>query len=65
MDREKYLYEAFGGMKWLGPPRAASTRRAMDFFPPKSGIKILDVGCGAGTHTLMLAERFPEAILQR
>lgn len=61
MDREKYFYEAFEGMKRLGPGSAASTRRAMDFFPPKSGIKILDVGCGAGTHTLMLAEHFPEA----
>ena len=37
MDREKYFYEAFEGMKRLGPGSAASTRRAMDSFRLRAG----------------------------
>lgn len=66
MDREKYFYEAFEGMKRLGPGSAASTRRCDGTsFLPKSGIKILDVGCGAGTHTLCWRNTLLKRILQR
>lgn len=62
---EKYFYEAFSGMDRLGPGSAASTKRAADLLsvPPAEcgGWNILDIGCGKGAHTMILAERFPDA----
>ena len=62
MEMEQYFYEAFDNMERLGPGSIESTERAMEFYPkPKAPIKILDIGCGVGTHTFLLAKQFPNA----
>ena len=59
---EKYLYEAFEGMKRFGPGSDESTVRAAEMFPAnKNKLKILDIGCGIGTHTFVIARKFPDA----
>lgn len=59
---EKYFYEAFEGMKRFGPGSDESTIRAADMFAEeKNNLKILDIGCGIGTHTFVIAEKFPDA----
>ena len=62
MNRDSVFYEAFAHMERFGPGSAESTARALQFFPAgRTPLSILDVGCGIGTHTLLLAERFPQA----
>ena len=59
---EKYFYEAFEGMKRFGPGSDESTLRAIGMFSSKkSNLMILDIGCGIGTHTMLLAKNFPQA----
>lgn len=58
---EKYFYEAFEGMKRFGPGSDESTMRAAEMFPAKKKPKILDIGCGIGTHTFAVAKKFPDA----
>ena len=49
-------------MERLGPGSRESTEKALAFFPRKSQpVRILDVGCGVGTHTFLLASHFPKA----
>ncbi|PYZ96759.1 SAM-dependent methyltransferase [Alteribacter lacisalsi] len=59
---EKYFFEAFDGLERLGPGSEASTRKAASFYPQQDQpIRILDVGCGNGASTLLLADIFPNA----
>jgi SAM-dependent methyltransferase len=59
---EKYFYEAFEDMKRFGPGSDESTTRAAKMFPvKKNSLKILDIGCGIGTHTFVIARKFPNA----
>ncbi|TFD94499.1 bifunctional 2-polyprenyl-6-hydroxyphenol methylase/3-demethylubiquinol 3-O-methyltransferase UbiG [Jeotgalibacillus sp. R-1-5s-1] len=60
---EQYFHEAFGGLVRLGPGSEASTKKAISLVPlPKDqAIRILDIGCGTGIHTMLLAEAFPKA----
>lgn len=59
---DKYFFEAFEGMGRLAPGSEASTRKAMALFPRDDGkLEVLDIGCGNGIQTLLLAEEFPGA----
>ncbi|MDX1771324.1 MAG: methyltransferase domain-containing protein [Planococcaceae bacterium] len=61
--RETYFYEAFEGLSRLAPGSERSTKTAISMvdIPRDKKINILDIGCGAGTQTLVLAEMFPNA----
>ena len=62
MEISDYFYEAFSHMDRLGPGRAESTQRAAEFYTAsKPPAEILDIGCGVGTHTFLLAQRFAQA----
>lgn len=60
---EKYFYEAFEGLTRLAPGSEASTKKAalLVNIAKEKDLNILDIGCGTGIHTIILAERFPNA----
>lgn len=59
---QKYFYEAFENMERLGPGSNESTLNAIKLYnEKKKKINILDVGCGIGTQTFILAEYFKES----
>ena len=64
-DRATALfYELFSGLPRQGPGTAASTRRALGLVPdvgPRT--RVLDVGCGTGAQTLVLAHSSPSRIV--
>ncbi len=56
------LHEVFDpSLPGLGPADAASTRRALALVASREPRRILDLGCGNGRQTLLLAEAFPQA----
>ncbi len=62
----KYLYEAFEQLERLSPGSNETSRKAMSLFQGEGegegeGIDILDVGCGKGADTFLLADVFPSA----
>lgn len=62
MSMEQYFFEAFEGMKRLGPGSKESTLKAAALYPVRNApVKILDVGCGVGAHTFQLAQLLPMA----
>ena len=64
-DRTTALFfELFTGLPRQGPGDAASTLRALALVPgvgPRT--RILDVGCGTGLHTRVLAQGSPARIV--
>ena len=64
-DRATELFfELFSGLPRQGPGTAASTRRALGLVPDVGpATRVLDVGCGTGAQTLVLAESSPARIV--
>lgn len=58
------FFEIFSGLPRQGPGDEASTRRALALVPGVGpGTRVLDVGCGTGTQTLVLARHTPAYIV--
>ena len=58
------FFELFSGLPRQGPGTTESTRRALGLVPdvgPQT--RVLDVGCGTGAQTLVLAETSPARIV--
>ena len=64
-DRTAALFfELFSGLPRQGPGTAAVTRRALGLVPDVGpATRVLDVGCGTGAQTLVLAESSPARIV--
>lgn len=60
----QYFYEVFENMERQGPGSSESTRKAIAACQGwDTAINILDVGCGVGAPTFVLAENFPLATI--
>ena len=58
------FFELFEGLPRQGPGDTASTLKALDIIPPLAAeARILDLGCGTGAQTLVLARHTPAHIL--
>ena len=58
------FFELFSGLPRQGPGNTAITRRALGFVPdvgPRT--RVLDIGCGTGAQTLVLAHSSPSRIV--
>ena len=52
------FHELYGSLPRQGPGGPASTRRALSRLPAlPAGASVLDIGCGSGAQTAVLAER--------
>ena len=64
-DRATALFfELFSGLPRQGPGTTVSTRRALGLVPdvgPRT--RVLDIGCGTGAQTLVLAHSSPSHIV--
>lgn len=58
---EQYFLEAFEGMERFSPGSTGSTLFATKSISRNSEVDILEIGCGAGTSALLLAQAFPKA----
>lgn len=58
------FFDLFTGLPRQGPGDADSTRRALALVPGlTTSSRVLDIGCGTGTQTLVLAEHSPARIV--
>jgi SAM-dependent methyltransferase len=58
------FFDMFAGLPRQGPGDAASTARALTLVPNVgAGTRILDLGCGTGAQTLVLAHSTPARIV--
>lgn len=63
-ELEKKFFEAFEGMSRMAPGSEASTQKAADLLNRRDEpLEILDIGCGNGIHSLLLAKLFPNAVI--
>lgn len=66
MDIPLYFYVAFKDMDRLAPGSDKSTLKAIEYidFNNDSQLTILDIGCGAGASTLLLADYFKNSTIE-
>lgn len=66
MDIPLYFYAAFRDMDRLAPGSDKSTLKAISYidFNKDSKLNILDIGCGAGASTLILADYFKNSTIE-
>ena len=66
MDIPLYFYAAFKDKDRLAPGSDKSTLKAIDYidFNNDSQLTILDIGCGAGASTLLLADYFKNSTIE-
>lgn len=66
MDIPLYFYAAFKDMDRLALGSDKSTLKAIDYidFNNDSQLTILDIGCGAGASTLLLADYFKNSTIE-
>jgi SAM-dependent methyltransferase len=58
------FFELFEGLPRQGPGETASTLRALGLSPPLTAdARVVDLGCGTGAQTLVLAQHTPAHIL--
>lgn len=63
-ELEKKFFEAFEGMSRMAPGSESSTQKAADILDRRDEpLEILDIGCGNGIHSLLLAKLFPNATI--
>jgi len=63
-ELEKKFFEAFEGMSRMAPGSEASTQKAADLLNRRDEpLHILDIGCGNGIHSQLLARLFPNAVI--
>ena len=64
-DRATALFfDLFNGLPRQGPGATASTRRALGLVPDVGPpMRVLDIGCGTGAQTLVLADSSPSRIV--
>ncbi len=60
-DAEEYYFESFDGMERLAPGSSETTVEAISDIDRKEEIKILDIGCGVGQHTMLMAQEIKNA----
>lgn len=53
--------ELYGGLPRAGPGSDEATREALDRLPAGRRRRVLDLGCGPGAQTLVLARSLPDA----
>lgn len=56
--------EIYGALPRAGPGSTADTLRALDLVSTPEIRSVLDLGCGPGAQTLVLAEALPKATIQ-
>lgn len=64
IDDQRYMaifFDVYSGLPRAGPGDDASTARALAMVELPPGARILDLACGPGMQTLVLAERVPDA----
>ena len=61
---DELFYELFDGMHRLGPGTDEATLKALSFIPKtKEEMKVLDLGCGTGAQTFVLAKELSGKII--
>lgn len=61
---EAVFFQAFSGMQRLAPGSEHTTMRAVELVGRRAEpLRILDLGCGTGGHTLTLASAWPQATI--